>query len=120
MTMWRPTPHRKCPSHDLGASMKRYGTLLAALATTTALVTACSSSGGGAPTSKAPGSGGASSPAALAGQTVKIVQGGGSDFSDADTYKAIALLKAQGIKVQSSVINDPSSALRAAISGQAD
>lgn len=52
--------------------------------------------------------------------SVRIVLGGGTDFTDASLYKAIALLKADGVHVSLSILNDPASALEAVVSGKAD
>jgi ABC-type nitrate/sulfonate/bicarbonate transport system substrate-binding protein len=53
-------------------------------------------------------------------QTVRLLQASGADFTDADVYEAIHILKAEGIKVILSEINDPATALRAIIAGQGD
>lgn len=65
---------------------------------------------------------GASVPVASAAAThnVRIVLGGGTDFTDASLYYAINLLKAQGVKVELSNLADPASALEAVVSGKSD
>jgi ABC-type nitrate/sulfonate/bicarbonate transport system substrate-binding protein len=64
---------------------------------------------------------GASIPTASAAtHSVRLVLGGGTDFSDTTLYYAIKLLKAEGITVQLDNLADPSSALEAVISGQSD
>lgn len=65
---------------------------------------------------------GASAPvaSASASKTVRLVLGGGTDFSDASLYYAITLLKNEGITAQLSNLADPASALEAVISGQSD
>jgi ABC-type nitrate/sulfonate/bicarbonate transport system substrate-binding protein len=66
---------------------------------------------------------GASVPVAGAGaatKTVRIVLGGGTDFTDASLYYAIDLLKKEGIAVDLNNLADPASALDAVISGQSD
>lgn len=87
--------------------------VLALTAITALALSACSSSPGAAsPTASA-------TPGHLAA-TVHIIQGGTESFSDAAINKASALLEAEGVAVVSSVVADPSTALRAVISGQAD
>jgi NitT/TauT family transport system substrate-binding protein len=65
---------------------------------------------------------GASMPAASAAGThnVRIVLGGGTDFTDASLYYAINQLKAEGITVALSNLADPASALEAVVSGKSD
>jgi ABC-type nitrate/sulfonate/bicarbonate transport system substrate-binding protein len=58
--------------------------------------------------------------AAAAVETVRIIQATTADFSDVGTFKAIELMKAKGMKVTISNVNDPASALRAVIAGQGD
>ncbi|MGH3300491.1 MAG: ABC transporter substrate-binding protein [Streptosporangiaceae bacterium] len=53
-------------------------------------------------------------------KTVRLIQGGGLDFSDAAIYKAMALLKAEGYKVSLANVADPTTALRSVLSGKAD
>jgi ABC-type nitrate/sulfonate/bicarbonate transport system substrate-binding protein len=53
-------------------------------------------------------------------KTVRLIQGGGLDFSDAAIYKAMALLKAEGYKVSLANVADPTTALRAVLAGKAD
>jgi ABC-type nitrate/sulfonate/bicarbonate transport system substrate-binding protein len=53
-------------------------------------------------------------------KTVRIVLGGGTDFTDASLYYAINLLKKEGITVDLNNLADPASALDAVISGQSD
>jgi ABC-type nitrate/sulfonate/bicarbonate transport system substrate-binding protein len=74
-------------------------------------VAACGSSSSGS---------GSASTGSSQPETVRIVQATSPDFSDTPVYKAIDLMKAKGIDVTLSNINDPSSALRAVVSGQAD
>jgi len=52
--------------------------------------------------------------------SVRIISGGSESFSDAAVFKAVELLKAQGINVTSSVVDDPATALRAVVAGKAD
>lgn len=111
--------------------------LLASIAAGTSLILAGCSSSGGSSSSPTTGSTNASSttsasanqaagPAssagssALAGQSVRFVSGGGEDFSDAAEFHAYGLLEAEGIKVDHSTVEDPSSALRAVVAGKAD
>lgn len=94
--------------------MNRYRTGLLMLASVALIATGCSSSppaAGSSPNGSSP---------TLAGQTVRLVQGSGKDFSDTDIHKAIELLRAQGITVTLDAINDPASALRATVGGQND
>jgi ABC-type nitrate/sulfonate/bicarbonate transport system substrate-binding protein len=58
--------------------------------------------------------------AGAATKTVRIVLGGGTDFTDASLYYAIGLLKKEGITVDLNNLADPASALDAVISGQSD
>jgi len=65
---------------------------------------------------------GASIPTANAAalHSVRIVIGGGTDFSDASLYYAVSQLRDEGISVTLSNLADPASALEAVVSGQAD
>ena len=93
--------------------MRRTTTALLALTAGLALtLSACSA--GGAPTD-----GGSASSAPLA-STVRIVSGGSESFSDAAINKATELLAAEGVTVDASLVDDPATALRAVVSGQAD
>lgn len=51
---------------------------------------------------------------------VRIVLGGGTDFTDASLYEAISTLKSEHYRIVLSVLADPASALEAVVSGQAD
>jgi ABC-type nitrate/sulfonate/bicarbonate transport system substrate-binding protein len=51
---------------------------------------------------------------------VRLIQGGGLDFTDAAIYKAMDLLKARGYHVTLDNVADPTTALRAVLSGKAD
>jgi ABC-type nitrate/sulfonate/bicarbonate transport system substrate-binding protein len=53
-------------------------------------------------------------------ETVRIIQATTPDFSDASVFKAIELMKAKGMNVTITSVNDPASALRAVIAGQGD
>ncbi|MGH3258366.1 MAG: ABC transporter substrate-binding protein [Streptosporangiaceae bacterium] len=67
------------------------------------------------------GCGGASNAASSSGsKTVRLIQGGGLDFSDAAIYKAMALLKARGYHVSLANVDDPTTALRTVLAGKAD
>jgi ABC-type nitrate/sulfonate/bicarbonate transport system substrate-binding protein len=67
------------------------------------------------------GCGGASNAASSSGsKTVRLIQGGGLDFSDAAIYKAMALLKARGYHVSLANVDDPTTALRSVLAGKAD
>ena len=67
------------------------------------------------------GCGGTSSAAPSSGsKVVRLIQGGGLDFSDAAIYKAMALLKARGYKVSLANVADPATALRSVLAGKAD
>ena len=57
---------------------------------------------------------------ASATKSVRLVLGGGTDFSDASLYYAINTLKHEGINVTLDNLADPASALEAVISGQSD
>ena len=57
---------------------------------------------------------------ASAPHTVRIVIGGGTDFTDASLYHALAQLEGNGINVQLSNLADPASALEAVVSGKSD
>ena len=97
----------------MGRTLKLTASL--ALVGVTALsISACATS-----SSKA-GSAGAASTAKAETQTVRIVQGGGDDFSNAPIYKAIDLMKAQGLTVRLDTVEDPANALRAVIAGKDD
>jgi ABC-type nitrate/sulfonate/bicarbonate transport system substrate-binding protein len=67
------------------------------------------------------GCGGASGASTSSGsKTVRLIQGGGLDFSDAAIYKAMALLKARGYNVSLANVADPTTALRSVLAGKAD
>lgn len=68
------------------------------------------------------GCGGSSTPASSSSgsKTVRLIQGGGLDFSDAAIYKAMAVLKAEGYKVTLANVADPTTALRSVLAGKAD
>jgi ABC-type nitrate/sulfonate/bicarbonate transport system substrate-binding protein len=53
-------------------------------------------------------------------KTVRLIQGGGLDFTDAAIYKAMALLKQRGYKVSLANVADPTTALRAVLAGKED
>jgi ABC-type nitrate/sulfonate/bicarbonate transport system substrate-binding protein len=53
-------------------------------------------------------------------QTVHLLQASGFDFSDADVFQAIQILKAENINLVMGQIADPATALRALIANQAD
>ena len=57
---------------------------------------------------------------AVAVHNVRIVIGGGTDFTDASLYYAVSQLRGEGINVTLSNLADPASALEAVVSGQAD
>jgi ABC-type nitrate/sulfonate/bicarbonate transport system substrate-binding protein len=64
-----------------------------------------------------------SSPAAAASsgsKTVRLIQGGGLDFSDAAIYQAMTLLKQRGYNVSLANVADPTTALRSVLAGKAD
>jgi hypothetical protein len=64
------------------------------------------------------GSSGAST--SSASKTVRLIQGGGLDYSDAAIYKAMALLKTRGYHVTLANVADPATALRSVLAGKAD
>ncbi len=66
------------------------------------------------------GAGSASAATRASSKDVRIVLGGGTDFTDASVYQAINALKSKGFRVTLSVLADPSSALEAVVSGKAD
>jgi hypothetical protein len=53
-------------------------------------------------------------------KTIRLIEGGGFDFSDASIYEAMALLKQRGYTVSLSNVADPTTALRAVLAGKAD
>jgi ABC-type nitrate/sulfonate/bicarbonate transport system substrate-binding protein len=82
---------------------------LAVISTVGLLITGCgnaSSSGG-----TAAGSG---------SKTIRLIEGGGFDFSDAAIYEAMALLKQRGYNVSLANVADPTTALRTVLAGKAD
>jgi ABC-type nitrate/sulfonate/bicarbonate transport system substrate-binding protein len=93
--------------------MKRTTTALVGLAAAVALTLSACSTGTSTPKATATSGG-------KLAATVRIIQGGSEDFSDAAINKATDLLNAEGIAVQSSTVDDPATALRAVIAGQAD
>ena len=52
--------------------------------------------------------------------TVHLLQASGFDFSDADVYRAIQILKSENINLVMTQIADPATALRALVANQAD
>jgi len=69
--------------------------------------------------SGSPSGSGSATPGKLA-STVRIISGGSESFADAAINKATELLKAEGVTVDASLVDDPATALRAVVSGQAD
>ena len=94
--------------------MRRNTAALLALTVGAALTLSACSSNGGSPSDT---SSAASGNLAL---TVRIISGGSESFADAAVHKATALLDAEGVQVQASIVADPATALRAVIAGQAD
>lgn len=74
------------------------------------LVAACGSS----PSS------GSSGHTTTASKTIRLVEGGGLDYSDVPIYKAMALLQAEGYHVSLDNVADPSTAMGATLSGKED
>jgi ABC-type nitrate/sulfonate/bicarbonate transport system substrate-binding protein len=67
------------------------------------------------------GCGGASNAASTSGtKTIRLIEGGGLDFTDASIYKAMDLLKAEGYHVSLANVADPTTALRSVLAGKAD
>lgn len=58
--------------------------------------------------------------AAAGSKTIRLIQGGGLDFSDAAIYKAMDTLKSQGYKVSLDNVDDPATALRSVLAGKDD
>lgn len=58
--------------------------------------------------------------AAGASKTIRLIQGGGLDFSDAAIYQAMALLKQRGYNVSLDNVADPTTALRSVLAGKDD
>jgi len=88
---------------------------LAAIGGLGILITGCG--GGGNPGSP---QGTHSAQAAVAAKTVRLIQGGGLDFSDAAIFRAMALLKQRGYDVTLDNVADPTTALRSVLAGKAD
>lgn len=55
-----------------------------------------------------------------ASKTVRLIEGGGLDYSDVPIYKAMALLQAEGYHVTLDNVADPSTAMQATLSGKED
>jgi ABC-type nitrate/sulfonate/bicarbonate transport system substrate-binding protein len=87
---------------------------LAAISGIGLLIAGCggASSSAGSSTSAAAASSGS--------KTIRLIQGGGLDFSDAAIYQAMTLLKQRGYDVSLDNVADPTTALRAVLSGKAD
>lgn len=70
------------------------------------------------------GCGGSSSsnntPSSSGSKTIRLIEGGGLDFTDATIYKAMDLLKARGYDAKLANVADPTTALRAVLAGKAD
>jgi ABC-type nitrate/sulfonate/bicarbonate transport system substrate-binding protein len=91
---------------------------LAAISGIGLLIAGC---GGSSSSSGSAASTASSAAAASSGsKTVRLIQGGGLDFSDAAIYQAMTLLKQRGYNVSLSNVADPTTALRAVLSGKAD
>jgi ABC-type nitrate/sulfonate/bicarbonate transport system substrate-binding protein len=84
------------------------------IAAVASLATACGSSSPGGSSSSGPGS------SQVAGLTVRLVYTTTLGFSDGDALKFQKNLAASGFKVKVSNIEDPPTAMRALIAGQAD
>ena len=67
------------------------------------------------------GCGGSPNAASTSGsKTIRLIEGGGLDFTDASIYKAMDLLKARGYHVSLANVADPTTALRSVLAGKAD
>lgn len=68
------------------------------------------------------GCGGSSTAASTSSgnKTIRLIEGGGLDYTDASIYKAMDLLKASGYHVTLANVADPTTALRSVLAGKAD
>jgi ABC-type nitrate/sulfonate/bicarbonate transport system substrate-binding protein len=86
---------------------QRLAAALAAIGGLSLLIAGCGGASGGGSSSSG-------------SKDVRLIQGGGLDFTDAAIYKAMDLLKARGYHVTLDNVADPTTALRAVLSGKAD
>jgi hypothetical protein len=89
----------------------KWAGVLAATAGIGLLIAGCGSSGS---------STGSTAAATSGSKTIRLIEGGGFDFSDAAIYEAMALLKQRGYDVSLENVADPTTALRAVLAGKAD
>lgn len=82
---------------------------LAAISAVALTLAACGSSGTGTTADSSSQS-----------RNITFLEGGSNDFSDGDVLEFVKLLKQEGYHVTTSLISDPSTALRAIIANQAD
>lgn len=101
--------HRRWP----GAGRGRPGRSLSFLATASAVALMAGTYVDGPPSA-------AAATRAAGRGSVRIVVGGGTDFTDGSLYEAMSSLKHEGVAVSLSVLSDPASALEAVVSGKAD
>lgn len=66
------------------------------------------------------GCGSPSNTATSGSKTIRLIEGGGLDFTDGSIYKAMDLLKARGYHVSLANVADPTTALRSVLAGKAD
>src|ERR1700722_10129244 len=89
----------------------KWAGVLAATAGIGLLIAGCGSSGSSTGSTAATTSG---------SKTIRLIEGGGFDFSDAAIYEAMGLLKQRGYDVSLENVADPTTALRAVLAGKAD
>jgi ABC-type nitrate/sulfonate/bicarbonate transport system substrate-binding protein len=89
----------------------KWAGVLAATAGVGLLIAGCGSSGS---------STGSTAAATSGSKTIRLIEGGGFDFSDAAIYEAMDLLKQRGYDVSLENVADPTTALRAVLAGKAD
>jgi hypothetical protein len=63
---------------------------------------------------------GSAAAASSGSKNIRLIEGGGFDFSDAAIYQAMALLKQRGYNVTLNNVADPTTALRTVLAGKAD
>jgi ABC-type nitrate/sulfonate/bicarbonate transport system substrate-binding protein len=96
----------------------RWAGALAAISGIVLLTAGC---GGASSSTSSTSTSTGSTPAAAAGsKNIKLIEGGGLDFSDATIYEAMSLLKAQGYNVTLDNVADSTTAMRAVLAGKDD
>lgn len=95
----------------------RWAGALAAISGIVLLTAGC---GGASSSTGSAASGTGSAAAAPGSKNIRLIEGGGLDFSDATIYKAMSTLKAEGYNVTLDNVADSTTAMRAVLAGKDD